>query len=104
MSLTYSHQLRYEDIVIDLKTYQVWRGDHLIELTAKEFRLLEYLMRHPHQVLTRHQILDNVWGYDFMGTSNIVEVYIRCLRIKLEESHRRRLIQTIRNVGYSLRG
>lgn len=102
-ALSESHQLHYDDVMLDLKSYQVSRGDRLIQLTAKEFRLLEYLMRHPQQVLTRDQILDNVWGYDFIGTSNIVEVYIRCLRGKLEAHHKKRLIQTIRSVGYVLR-
>lgn len=98
------HQFRYHDIILDLKTFQVYRDNHFIQLTAKEFRLLEYFMRHPQQVLTRVQILDNVWGYDFAGSSNIVEVYIRSLRRKLEAHHDKRLIQTVHSVGYVLRG
>jgi DNA-binding response OmpR family regulator len=81
----------------------VYRGNHLIELTAKEFDLLEFLLRHPRQVLTRDQILEQVWGYDFMGESNIIEVYIRALRIKLEVHNPKRLVQTVRGVGYVLR-
>jgi DNA-binding response OmpR family regulator len=64
---------------------------------------LVYLMRHPRQVLTRDRILEEVWGYDFMGDSNIIEVYIRYLRLKLEENQDKRLIQTVRGVGYVLR-
>ena len=74
-----------------------------IELTAKEFELLRYLLNHPRQVLTRDQILDRIWGYDFMGDSNIIEVYIRYLRLKLEAEGESRLIQTVRGVGYVLR-
>lgn len=74
-----------------------------IELTAKEFDLLRYLMEHPRQVLTRQQILENVWGYDFMGDSNIIEVYIRYLRLKVEKEGEKRLIHTVRGVGYVLR-
>jgi DNA-binding response OmpR family regulator len=81
----------------------VFRGQRAIELTAKEFDLLEYLLTHPRQVFTRDQILEHVWGYDFMGDSNIIEVYIRYLRLKLEEQGEPRLIQTVRGVGYALR-
>ena len=78
-------------------------GQRLIELTVKEFDLLEYLLAHPRQVLTREQILERVWGYDFMGDSNIIEVYIRYLRLKLEANNENRLVQTVRGVGYVLR-
>jgi DNA-binding response OmpR family regulator len=74
-----------------------------IELTAKEFNLLEYLMRHPNQVLTRDQILENVWGYESFVSSNVIEVYIRYLRIKLEAQGAKQLIHTARGVGYVLR-
>ena len=82
---------------------EVFRGQRSIELTAKEFDLLEYLLSHPRQVLTRDQILERVWGYDFMGDSNIIEVYVRYLRLKLEQQQKPRLIQTVRGVGYVLR-
>ncbi|NET52525.1 MAG: winged helix-turn-helix transcriptional regulator, partial [Merismopedia sp. SIO2A8] len=72
-------------------------------LTLKEFQLLKYLMMHPREVLTREQILENVWGYDFMGESNVIEVYIRYLRLKIEDEGKKRLIQTVRGVGYVLR-
>jgi DNA-binding response OmpR family regulator len=81
----------------------VFRGQRSIELTAKEFDLLDYLLNHPRQVLTRDQILEKVWGYDFMGDSNIIEVYIRYLRLKLEDKGDKRLIHTVRGVGYTLR-
>ena len=69
----------------------------------KEFELLKFLMEHPREVLTRDQILENVWGYEFMGESNVIEVYIRYLRLKIEEEGQKRLIQTVRGVGYVLR-
>lgn len=96
-------RLWFEDMRLDRRSREVKRGDRAIELTAKEFDLLEYLMLHPRQVLTRDQILEKVWGYDFMGDSNIIEVYIRYLRLKLEAHQEKRLIQTIRGVGYVLR-
>jgi DNA-binding response OmpR family regulator len=98
-----SDLLQFEDLSLNRGTREVSRGQRLIELTAKEFDLLEYLLNHPRQVLTRDQILEKVWGYDFMGDSNIIEVYIRYLRLKLEENSEKRLIHTIRGVGYTLR-
>jgi DNA-binding response OmpR family regulator len=98
-----SEAMQFSDLTLNQKTREIVRGDRAIELTAKEFDLLVYLMRHPRQVLTRDRILEEVWGYDFMGDSNIIEVYIRYLRLKLEENQEKRLIQTIRGVGYVLR-
>lgn len=95
--------LQFEDLSLNRSTREVYRGNRSIELTAKEFDLLEYLMAHPRQVLTRDRILETVWGYDFMGDSNIIEVYIRYLRLKLEAEKEKRLIQTVRGVGYVLR-
>ncbi len=95
--------LQFLDLSLNRNTRQVFRGNRLIELTAKEFDLLEYLMSHPKQVLTRDQILERVWGYDFMGDSNIIEVYVRYLRLKLEAEQEKRVIQTVRGVGYVLR-
>ncbi|MEM9162992.1 MAG: response regulator transcription factor [Cyanobacteria bacterium P01_F01_bin.4] len=94
---------QFDTLTLNRKTREVFRGDRGIELTAKEFDLLDYLMAHPKQVLTRDQILEEVWGYDFMGDSNIIEVYIRYLRLKLEAEGEKRLIQTVRGVGYVLR-
>jgi DNA-binding response OmpR family regulator len=95
--------LEFADLRLNGKTREVWRGDRPVELTAKEFDLLEYLMVNPRQVLTREQILETVWGYDFVGDSNVIEVYIRYLRLKLEAEGEQRLIKTVRGVGYSLR-
>ncbi len=94
---------QFDDLTLSRKTREVKRGDRLIELTAKEFDLLDYLISHPKQVLTRDRILEEVWGYDFMGDSNIIEVYIRYLRLKLEAENEGRLIQTVRGVGYVMR-
>jgi DNA-binding response OmpR family regulator len=96
--------LDFEDLTLNRITREVYRDRQLMQLTAKEFDLLEFLLRHPLQVLTREQILEQVWGYDFVGESNIIEVYVRALRIKLEIHNPKRLIHTIRGVGYVLRG
>lgn len=95
--------LKYSDLQLDTGTRLAKRGDRQFELTAKEYDLLEYLMRNPRQVLTREQILDRVWGYDFGGESNVLEVYIRYLRQKTEANGEPRLIHTVRSVGYVLR-
>jgi two-component system OmpR family response regulator len=95
--------LQFADLRFNRSTREIQRGDRLIDLTAKEFELLDYLLSHARQVLTREQILERVWGYDFMGDSNIIEVYIRYLRLKLEAAGEPRLIQTVRGVGYVLR-
>ncbi len=100
---TDADQLQFEDLSLNRRTREVFRGNRAIELTAKEFDLLEYLLSHPRQVYTRDQILENVWGYDFIGDSNVIEVYIRYLRLKLEDNGEKRLIQTVRGVGYVLR-
>jgi DNA-binding response OmpR family regulator len=96
--------LQFEDLSLNRSTREVFRAQRSIELTAKEFDLLEYLLTNPRQVITRDRILEQVWGYDFMGDSNIIEVYIRYLRLKLEEQGEKRLIHTVRGVGYVLRG
>ncbi|MGD1905624.1 MAG: response regulator transcription factor [Leptolyngbyaceae cyanobacterium] len=95
--------LQFQDLSLNRKTREVIRNNRSTELTAKEFDLLDYLIAHPRQVLTRDRILEEVWGYDFMGDSNIIEVYIRYLRLKLEAEGEKRLIQTVRGVGYVLR-
>jgi len=95
--------LRFADLTLNPKTREVFRGNRRIELTAREFELLELFMQHPRQVLTRELIYDRIWSYDFGGESNIIEVYIRYLRAKLEEAGEPRLIQTVRGVGYALR-
>jgi DNA-binding response OmpR family regulator len=95
--------LQFEDLSLHRRTREVFREQRAIELTAKEFDLLQYLLSHPRQVITRDQLLEKVWGYDFMGDSNIIEVYIRYLRLKLEDHSEKRLIHTVRGVGYVLR-
>lgn len=95
--------MSFRDLTLDTGTRQAKRGDRVISLTAKEYELLELFMRHPRQVLTRDLIFDHVWDYDFGGESNIIEVYIRYLRQKLELEEEARLIHTVRGMGYVLR-
>ncbi len=95
--------LRFADLMVDLGTRDVRRGGHTIELTAREFDLLILFLRNPRQVLPRDLIMDRVWGEDFYGESNVLEVYVRALRAKLEEHGESRLIHTVRGVGYTLR-
>ena len=95
--------LSYADLALDPTTRETRRGDRPFELTPTEFDLLHYLMRHPRQVLRREQILEEVWGYDFGGDDNVLEVYVGYLRKKMELAGEPRLIQTVRGVGYVLR-
>jgi len=95
--------LNFQDLVLDTSTRQASRHGRTISLTAKEYDLLELLLRHPRQVMTRETIFDRVWGYDFGGESNVLDVYIRYLRQKLESGGEARLIYTVRGVGYVLR-
>ena len=96
--------LRYNNLQMDTAAHETTMNGRRVELTAKEYELLELFMRHPQQVLTRDIIYDRVWGYDFGGESNIIEVYVRYLRQKLESHGESRLIHTVRGVGYILRG
>lgn len=96
-------QLRFGELILDLSTRRAIRGDRVIELTMKEFELLKYLMSNPQRVMTREEIIENVWGYDYRGESNVIEVYIRYLRLKIESQNHKRLIQTVRGIGYVLR-
>jgi len=95
--------LRCADIVADVEAFEVTRGDRQVELTVLEFRLLEYLMRNERIVLSRSRILEGVWGLDVDTTSNVVDVYIRYVRNKLEAEGEPRLIHTVRGAGYVLR-
>jgi DNA-binding response OmpR family regulator len=97
-----SSQLRVADLSLDLLRHEANRDGRPIELTAKEFALLEYLMRHPGQVLTRTQILDHVWGYDPDTLSNVVDIYIHYLRDKIDRGSAQPLIKTVRGVGYRI--
>ncbi len=100
---TKDQPLFYTDLTLDPNTRETRRGNRTFDLTPTEFNLLYYLMRHPRQVLQRDQILEEVWGYDFGGDDNVLEVYIGYLRKKTEQGGEPRLIQTVRGVGYVLR-
>ncbi len=95
-------RLRLADLVLDATARTVSRGQHSIELTRREFDLLEFFMRHPGQALERSTILSEVWGFDFLGGSNVVDVYVGYLRQKLGGGDASRLIETVRGVGYRL--
>ena len=95
--------LLFSDLALDTGTHRAYRQDMPIDLTAKEYELLELFMRNPRQVLTRDVMFDRVWGYNFGGESNIIEVYVRYLRQKTEVGDSERLIHTVRGVGYVLR-
>lgn len=96
-------KLRFGELMLDLTTRQAVRKDQKIDLTMKEFELLKYFMLNPGKVLSREEIIANVWGYDYQGESNVIEVYIRYLRLKIENKEQKRLIQTVRGMGYVLR-
>jgi DNA-binding response OmpR family regulator len=96
-------ELRSGSLVLDLARHEARRDDTTIELTAKEFQLLEYLMRNAGHVLTRTQILDHVWGYNFDSFSNVVDIYVHYLRNKIDRDFPEPLIRTVRGVGYSLK-
>jgi heavy metal response regulator len=95
-------RLQVGDLVLDTLTHRATRGGQVIELTAREYALLEFLMRHPGQVLSRTQIAEHVWNYDFFTTSNVVDVYIRYLRRKIDKGFEAKLLQTVRGVGYKI--
>lgn len=95
--------LVFQDVTLDRETRMVVRGEREIALTPREFELLELLLMHPHQTLTRDTILARIWGYEYEGDDNVLEVYIRRLREKLEDAQAR-LVQTVRGVGYAIRG
>ena len=95
-----SSKLRAGKLRLDLLAQRVWRSDTLIDLSRREFALLEYFMRHPRQVLSRQQILFAVWDYDFDPESNVVDVYVRYLRSKIDEPDETSLIATVRGSGY----
>jgi DNA-binding response OmpR family regulator len=94
--------LQVADLQLDTVTHLAHRSNRTIELTAKEYALLEYLMRHPRRPLSRTLIREAVWGFDYMGVSNVVDVYVRHLRQKLEADHELPLIHTVRGVGYKI--
>jgi DNA-binding response OmpR family regulator len=96
-------ELHFADLRIDPVTHKVWRGDKEIDLTAKEYGLLEYFMRNPNQVLTRTMIADHVWDYTFDSFTNIIDVYVNYLRKKIDRDATVKLIHTVRGVGYIMK-
>jgi DNA-binding response OmpR family regulator len=98
-----SPELRLGDLTLNALTRQVWRGQRPIELTTKEYVILEYFMRHPNVVVTRTMIEEHAWDYDFDSLSNLVDVYIRRLRRKIDNEGEDSLIQTVRGAGYRLK-
>jgi two-component system OmpR family response regulator len=101
---THAPILTVGDLRLDPATRQVWRGDQEYRLPNKEFRILEYLMHHPNQVLTRTMIAERVWNDPFVDLTNVIDVHIRSLRRKLDEPYAVKRIETVRGVGYRLSG
>ncbi|MBH5319268.1 response regulator transcription factor [Paenibacillus sp. GSMTC-2017] len=99
-----SNQLMFDDLVLDMDAREAIRFGRRIELTSKEYDLLLLFMNNPRRVLTRDAIMEKIWGYDFSGESNVLEVYIAMLRQKIEDGGGKRIIQTVRGTGYVLRG
>ncbi|WP_274363465.1 response regulator transcription factor [Paenibacillus thermotolerans] len=98
------NRLQFEDLALDLDTREAFRGERAMELTVKEFDLLHMFMSNPRRVLSRDILMDKIWGIDYSGESNVLEVYVAMLRQKLEEGGEPRLIQTVRGAGYVLKG
>ncbi|MDQ1910153.1 response regulator transcription factor [Paenibacillus sp. GD4] len=99
-----TNRLQFQELFMDLDTREVYRGGQRIDLTTKEFELLHLFMQNPKRVLSRDVIMEKIWGYDYSGESNVLEVYIAMLRQKTEEHGGKRMIQTVRGAGYVLRG
>jgi DNA-binding response OmpR family regulator len=95
-------QLTVGDLMLDPATHTVNRSDQPIDLTAKEFALLEYFMRNPNRLITREMAENHIWSYDFESTSNVVDVYVRRLRRKIDDPFENKLLETIRGAGYRL--
>lgn len=95
--------LQFTDLTLNVDTREVYRGEDLIELTPREFDLLAYLMKNSRHVLNREQLLNGVWGYDYFGDTNVVDVYIRYLRNKIDKPYDEPLIHTVRGIGYVLK-
>lgn len=96
-------EIRFADLRLDPVSHQVWRADKEIELTSKEYALMEYFMRNPNQVLTRTMIAENVWDYSFDSFTNIIDVYVNYLRNKVDRDYEKKLIHTVRGAGYVLK-
>lgn len=95
--------LNYNNIVMNLEKFEVYKNDNLIKLSLKEFELLKILLENQGKVLTRNQLLDEIWGYDFFGETRTVDVHIRHLRSKLDDNDDNSIIRTIRGIGYSIK-
>ena len=102
-SFSKTPKIKVGDLTMDTLTREVWHGERNIELTSKEYVILEYLMRHPNMVITRTMLEEHAWDYDFDSISNLIDVYIRRLRRKIDEGNKTSLIQTVRGAGYRLR-
>jgi len=96
-------QIRLADLVLDPATHFVERGGKPVELTAKEYELLEYFMRNPNRLITREMAESHIWNYDYQASSNVIDVYIRRLRRKIDDPFEVKLFETIRGAGYRLR-
>jgi DNA-binding response OmpR family regulator len=96
-------RLQVGDLAMDVQTREVWRGQRKVELTAKEYAILEYFLRRPNVAVTRTMLGENVWDYEFDGISNIIDVYVRRIRRKIDQDGQESLIQTLRGTGYRLR-
>jgi len=95
--------ISYRDVVMDRDRHEVSRAGQAVSLTAKEYALLEYLLLHRNKVHTRDELFNGVWGSDFLGDSNLIDVYIRYLRTKIDEGYEHKLIATVRGVGYTIK-
>ena len=98
-----SPEIMLGDLVLDPAAHKAWRAEQQLELTAKEFALLEYFMRNPNRLITREMAESHIWSYDFQNTSNVVDVYIRRLRRKIDDPFDEKLFETVRGAGYRLR-
>ena len=99
-----SSKIKVNDIIMDNKTHQVWRGNKKIELTKKEYDLLEMLLINKNIVLSREQLIEGAWSHDFEGDTNVVDVFIRYLRSKIDDGFEEKVITTVRGVGYVIKG
>ncbi|WP_416044863.1 response regulator transcription factor [Clostridium tyrobutyricum] len=100
---SYSHEYKVNNLIMNTKTHEVTRGGKLIELTKKEYDLLEFLLKNKNVVLTRDQLIEKVWGYDYFNDTNVVSVFIRYLRSKIDDGFDDKLITTVRGVGYVIK-
>ena len=98
-----SNRLALADLTLDCDTHEVRRGEKRIELSAKEFSILEYMLRNKGIVLSREKLETHIWNYEYQGASNMIDVYIRYLRLKIDKEFEPKLIHTVRGVGYVLR-